>query len=327
MNSTLRNRTDAGATVASLISLSLILLTSCAQFPGKESASHIAELKTRIEAAESNDIIVVAHRTCWRNTAENSLAGINRCVELGVDMIEIDVRSSRDGELVLMHDETVDRTTSGTGLVADLSLRELRGLRLRAGAGGEDERLIEGPVPTLEEALQTANDRILVNLDIKETLYDQALKIARAVGSQGQIVIKMRAPANDPRLVNATFLGQTYFMPIIRECTEDPARECSKSLGAAAPTYAGYDPVAVEVVNHTDKYLLAGIPAVRELGARLWVNTLGPRFAAGRSDDKSLTDPDGNWGYLIKNGVNMIQTDRPAELISYLESRGLRGGR
>ena len=325
MNSILRNRKGAGATAVSLISLALILLTSCAQFPGVESASHIEKLKTRIEAAESNDVIVVAHRTCWRNTAENSLAGINRCVELGVDMIEIDVRSSRDGELVLMHDETVDRTTNGTGRVVDLSLRELRELRLRAG--GEGERLIEVPIPTLEEALLTAKDRILVNLDIKEALYDQALKIARAVGSQGQVVIKIRVPADDPRLVNATFLGQTYFMPIIRECTEDPARECSKSLSAAAPTYAGYNPVAVEVVNHTDNYLLAGVPAVRELGVRLWVNTLGPRFAAGRSDDKSLTDPDGNWGYLINNGVNMIQTDRPEELIRYLKSRRLRSGR
>ena len=77
------------------------------------------------------------------------------------------------------------------------------------------------------------------------------------------------------------------------------------------------------MVNHTDGYLIEGAGAVREMNARLWVNTL-PGFAAGRSDEESLVDPDGNWGFLVNIGVNMIQTDRPAELLSYLNSRGLR---
>ncbi len=54
------------------------------------------------------------------------------------------------------------------------------------------------------------------------------------------------------------------------------------------------------------------------------MNTLGPEFAAGRSDDRSLADPDGNWGYLVDLGVNMIQTDRPRELMAYLEQRAAR---
>ena len=283
-------------------------------------------LKARLETPGPDDVIVVAHRTCWRDTAENSLAGIDRCVELGVDMIEIDVRRSKDGELVLIHDDTVDRTTNGRGLVAEHTLQQFGKLRLRAGAGGNNAPLTQEGVPTLEEALRVARNRILVNLDIKEALYDQALQIARRVGSQDEIIIKMTAPADDPRLLNAAFHGQTYFMPIVRECNDDPERVCTLSLSAALPAYEAYDPVAVEVVNHTDAYLLEGTDAVRARNIRLWVNTLGPRFAAGRSDDKSMTDPDGNWGYLIDNGVNMIQTDRPAALIRYLVSRGARGG-
>jgi len=280
-------------------------------------------LRHRLENPAAGDVIVVAHRGCWVGTAENSLAAIHLCVALGVDMIEIDVRSSRDGHLVLMHDETVDRTTDGSGPVGLLTLRELQQLRLRRGAGNTSEDLTDERVPTLEDALRAAKDRVLVNLDIKETLYDQSLQIARHVGSESQLVFKMAADPGDPRLANASFHGKTYYMPIIRECTEDPARFCSPRLQAAVVEYGHYEPVAVEVVNHTDEYLLAGVPAVRELNARLWVNTL-PGFAAGRSDERSLVNPDGNWGYLVDHGVNMIQTDRPAELLAYLTARGLR---
>ena len=297
--------------------------TVSAQSADPEGEQRIQWLKRRLEQPAPGDVIVVAHRGCWMETAENSLAGIDRCVQLGVDMIEIDVRRSADGELVLMHDETVDRTTDGRGAVAELSLPQIRQLRLRKGAGNGVEPLSDERVPTLEEALRAAKDRVLVNLDIKEELYDHAFEIAQDVGSMTQIVIKMATNADDPRLEDAAFHGATYFMPIIRECTDDPARFCSETLQGAVGSYARYDPVAVEVVNHTDSYLIDGVDAVQGLNARLWVNTL-PGFAAGRSDEKSLTDPDSNWGYLVNVGVNMIQTDRPAELLRYLNSRGLR---
>ncbi|NNE34309.1 MAG: glycerophosphodiester phosphodiesterase family protein [Rhodothermales bacterium] len=304
---------------------SAVLLNGCARDAViRDDLSGIQQLKQRLETPSAEDVFVVAHRTCWRGSAENSLAGIEQCVELGVDMVEIDVRETSDGELVLMHDETIDRTTNGSGLLATMSLGDVRELQLREEAGGPSAVLTDQIVLTLEEALLASKDRLLVNLDIKETLYDRALAIAESVGVADQIIIKMRAPADDPRLVNAEFHGRTYFMPIIRECTDDPERECSQSLSAAIPTYSKFDPIAIEVVNNTDAYLLDGVPAARALGGRLWVNTLGPRFAAGRSDDKSLKDPDGNWGYLIDHGVDMIQTDRPEALIDYLESRGAR---
>ncbi len=323
MNLTKKNDWVSYRTFFALVVISASPFAAFSQSVDEVGESHIDWLKHRLERPAPNDVMVVAHRGCWLDTAENSLAGIERCVELGVDMIEIDVRSSRDGQLMLMHDETVDRTTNGTGVVGDLTSSDLRQLRLRQGAGDGDAELTQQRVPTLEEALSAARDRLLVNLDIKETLYDQAMETARRVGSESQIVIKMATDANDPRLANAAFHGEMYFMPIIRECTDDPARFCSPRLHDAVGAYARYNPIAVEVVNHTDDYLVDGANAVREQNARLWVNTL-PGFAAGRSDDKSLVDPDGNWGFLVNIGVNMIQTDRPEALLTYLKSRGLR---
>ena len=72
-------------------------------------------------------------------------------------MVELDVWKTKDGELVLMHDPTVDRTTDGSGRIADMTLAELRQLRLK----DKDGKLTEHRVPTLEEALQLAKDRIM----------------------------------------------------------------------------------------------------------------------------------------------------------------------
>lgn len=83
---------------------------------------------------------VIAHRTAASLAAENSLEGIRAAARCQADFVEMDVRLSRDGELVLMHDESVERTTRGRGLVEDLDLEELRALH----------------VPTLDEAVDLA---------------------------------------------------------------------------------------------------------------------------------------------------------------------------
>lgn len=301
------------------------LLLGCVKNREPDDPSlHIETLKSRLEHPSSEDVIVVAHRACWRESAENSLSAIEACIELGADMIEIDVRRTKDGELVLLHDETVDRTTNGSGLVSEMTFTNLREFRLLSTDGGKESDVTDETIPSLKDALKTTKDRILVNLDIKADLYDQALAVADDIGVSGQIIIKMAVNADDPMLSEAQFLGRTYFMPILRECEVDrPEKICWPTLSEAVVTYGGFNPVAFEIVNQSDEYLLEGVDAVNSLDARLWVNTLGPRFAGGRSDEKSLTDPDNNWGYLVENGVNIIQTDRPRELLEYLKSRNM----
>lgn len=93
-------------------------------------------------------MIVIGHRGAAALKPENTLAGYRFAVELGVDMIEGDVRMSRDGRAVIMHDSTVDRTTNGRGAVADQTFDELR--RLDAGDG---ER-----IPSLDEYLDLVRE-------------------------------------------------------------------------------------------------------------------------------------------------------------------------
>ena len=88
---------------------------------------------------------------------ENTLASFNKAIELGVDAVEFDVQVCKSGELIVMHDDLVDRTTDGTGYVAELSLTELK--KLDAGKGQK--------VLTAKEALDAIDRKTRVNIDLK----------------------------------------------------------------------------------------------------------------------------------------------------------------
>ncbi|MEM7658856.1 MAG: glycerophosphodiester phosphodiesterase family protein, partial [Bacteroidota bacterium] len=69
----------------------------------------------RLQHPTKDHVLAVSHRGDWRYAPENSLMAVQRCIDLGVDIVEIDVRMTKDGHLVAMHDKTVDRTTNGSG--------------------------------------------------------------------------------------------------------------------------------------------------------------------------------------------------------------------
>lgn len=101
-------------------------------------------------------LLIIGHRGAAGLSPENTLAGFARAVDLGVDGVELDVRMA-GSEIVVIHDERVDRTTNGTGLVSELGFAELR--RLDAGDGQ--------PIPTLKEVLEVLPRRVMVNIELK----------------------------------------------------------------------------------------------------------------------------------------------------------------
>jgi glycerophosphoryl diester phosphodiesterase len=107
----------------------------------------------------SSKLSLIGHRGACTLEPENTLRSIARAIECAADMVEVDVRACGDGELVIIHDETLDRTTNGSGRVRDLTLEELR--RLDAGRGEK--------IPTLREALELMKDaRVRPVIEIKE---------------------------------------------------------------------------------------------------------------------------------------------------------------
>jgi glycerophosphoryl diester phosphodiesterase len=122
--------------------------------------------------------LVISHAACGGHAPENTLAGIRKAIELGSDAIEIDVQMSADGIPVLMHDTTVDRTTKGSGDLADMTLDQLRALDV----GGE-------PVPTLVEVLDLTKGNVLLVMEIKAPgIEDEVAKVVRDVGALDDVM-------------------------------------------------------------------------------------------------------------------------------------------
>ncbi|MCZ8330979.1 MAG: glycerophosphodiester phosphodiesterase family protein [Flavobacterium sp.] len=97
-------------------------------------------------------MILIGHRGAKGHIAENTLASFEKALQLNVDMIELDVFLSRDNIPVVIHDKTIDRTTSGFGLVSSFSARELR----------------EFGIPTLQDVFQLVNNQCDINIEVKE---------------------------------------------------------------------------------------------------------------------------------------------------------------
>lgn len=126
---------------------------------------------------------ICAHRGVSFSCPENTIASINKAVELGVQMIEFDVRSTKDKALVLMHDETVDRTTNGKGVLKNLTCAEIQ--KLDAGIWRSKEFQGER-VPTFEEALTVIPDTILMNIHVKHE-HETAIAVAKLLTERNQI--------------------------------------------------------------------------------------------------------------------------------------------
>ncbi|WP_242083897.1 glycerophosphodiester phosphodiesterase family protein [Aestuariivivens sediminis] len=268
----------------------------------------IANLKD----SKNNEIIVVAHRADWRHAPENSLQAIQNCINMGVDMVEIDVRETKDGELVLMHDITIDRTTTGQGLVKEWTLDSLKNLFLKDGLGVATPHKI----PTLREALILTKDKILVNLDKSYAIFDKCYKIIQETGTQDQVIIK---GAKHKSLVQDEFgeyLDKVLFMPVVNLDHPNATEMVNE--------YMEQDPP--EAIEFTAKYdTLQGINRFREYrekGTSVWVNALWPQLNGGHDDEKAALDPS-VYDWYIDHHIDIIQTDRPALLLNYLRSKGL----
>ncbi len=279
------------------------------------ASSRAAELERRL-AGPDGFIMVVAHRACWRGTSENSLEAIEACIAAGIDMVEIDVRATSDGQLVLMHDATVDRMTDGSGRVEDMDWAEVSRLRLRQEQG-RGSALTDRRIPRFEDALRVAKGRILINVDAKIAVTDEVLGLIDRAGDREQVLFKAEAPLDDIRQV-APWVSQVRFQSILREpnIADDPA-------GILA-SYDPIRPVSYEIDVKSRAFTPVMTPIIQPRCARYWVNSL-----AGRAydDDHALEDPDGVWGALIARGVDAIQTDNPIQLKSYLARTGLKSFR
>jgi glycerophosphoryl diester phosphodiesterase len=164
---------------------------------------------------------VYAHRGASAEYPENTMAAFRRALELEVDGIELDVHLSKDGVPVVIHDDTVDRTTDGTGAVADMTVGELQSL----DAGGGE------PVPTLGQVLDLIGDRVHLDIEVKANEAGEAV-VALLEGRKDTRWLISSFDWNVLRYVRSVDAGADLW-PLTNGATEE-AIEMAKALGSEA---------------------------------------------------------------------------------------------
>ena len=248
-----------------------------------------------------NNIFVAAHRGWCGKYPENTMLAFEKALELGVDQIETDVRVTKDGELVLIHDAKVDRTTNGTGFVGDYTFEALR--RLDAGNGEK--------IPTLLELMELVKDHPTLTLDIELKVYptegqealaysvcDRVLKIIDDYGFTDRCVVNTWNGKLHEYIVDTygTKYKQHVYYPKrhLGACEKDPYAYayCTCVFGLEGE-------VTVEQVKK-----LHG-----DYGVRIWAGTYA-------KDEESID-------LAVKIGAELITCNNPDEVLAILRRRGL----
>ena len=276
---------------------------------------NVKEILMDFNKPATDNVLVVSHRGDWRNAPENSLQAFQNCINMGVDMVELDLKKTKDGELVLMHDKRIDRTMNGKGIAEDFTLDSLKSLRLKNGVGCKTRHQI----PTFREVMLLCKDKIMVNVDKGYEYFDDAMKVLKETGTVNQCIIKAELPYETVKAEHGDVLDKMIFMPVVNLC-KPGAEEIIDSY------IKNMKPKAFELVFKTDNANIRRlIKKVCDGGARVFINTLWPELCGGHDDDRAveLKQPEESWGWVVGQGTKLIQTDRPALLLDYLRSKKL----
>lgn len=259
-----------------------------------------------------NRIYVVAHRgntveSFKQGIPDNSIPNILHAIEAGVDMVELDVRTTKDGQLVLMHNTTVNETTNGSGEVTNLTLEQIKSFDMvRSGKVYRDENNSTAKVPTLLEALKAAKDKVYVNLDLsgKNNSPAKVLEAIYEAGVEDQVMLFAGSEAAEYQKLNPLVAVHPYINSV-----------------EATSAYAGM--LGAKLFQYSNTvYLNKTIP---EFGTKMHVkgylsysNLLNQWDEAIRGGDYTPLDR------FIESGSDFVQTDAAELVIAYLDGKGLR---
>ncbi len=263
-------------------------------------------------------IMIVAHRgVAGGNIPCNTLPAYEIALSQGADMIETDVAMSANGTLYVFHpgmeSSHLPRDTKSLSLLTDEEISHLRYLNY-------DRVPTQFPVYTFDEFLRRFKGRCYVNVD---KFWDHPREIHNAIKKHGmseQILVKSLPNENVFRVLEEV-APELQFMPLAKNT--HPLHE---DLMRRNINYVG-----VEVLFEDDNDEVGSEEFIAKMhsdGKLVWLNTIiydcRRQIAAGHSDDAAMCgDPDGSWGWAARRGFDLIQTDWPATLISYLKTNGL----
>ncbi len=206
--------------------------------------------------AAANVKQIIAHRGARAERPENTLASTRRAIEAGATAVEVDARTTKDGYLVLLHDATLDHTTSGTGPVSQITLADLR--KLDAGSHFSPQYKGE-PVATLEEVLKECRGKIDVLLDLKESGQEynhRVINLVKQVGDPAHTIVGVRSVEQAREF--RQLLPQSRQLGLIAKPEEIEA----------------YAAAGVEMIRLWPRWLTDAtlVPRIKKTGAKLHLN-------------------------------------------------------
>ena len=236
-------------------------------------------------------IVVIAHRGEHRAHPENTLPAFQAAIDAGADFFELDVRTTSDGQLVLMHDSNVDRTTNGTGAIRSMTMEQVRALDAGRKFG---PRFAGAKVPAFEEPLTLAHGKIGVYVDCKDVAPSGLAAALDRAEMTGSVVI----------YGGAGFLKKVSALnPTLKVMPEaGSASTLRRLLAELTPRVVAFD-----AGDFKDDVIAVAQAAKVEI----YVDRL------------DAADTEAGWQDAIDRGAAGIQTDRPADLVQYLRARKL----
>ena len=276
-----------------------LIFFSCNNSEIVSKPANLNQILKEFHNPASQKVLIAAHRASNRKFPENSLAAVQYSIETGVDIIEIDIRTTKDGKLVLMHDGTIDRTTNGEGKLNEFTYAELLKLELDK----ESDDTIIHRIPLAEDILELARGKIMIDLDIKEVYIKDLVDLVHKTQTEKQSLF---FDSNFDILDSVLVLDSSLLvMPR------------AHSLEEAHKIIIRYHPKVIHI--DPDFYTDEVVNIIKNGGSRIWINALiFPDIKAYIG----LVD----FGYspLIESGVNIIQTDLPLTLNKFLKEKGKR---
>ena len=247
----------------------------------------------RILPKSKNKMIVIAHRGDHTIAPENSLMAIQNAINDGADYVELDIRTTKDGKLVLMHDGTVDRMTNGKGNINELSFDTIRALKLFNKRITNSDTL---QVPTFEEALQLCKNKINIYLDFKAANVPQVHEAIIKANMQNQMVVYINAPNQytDWRKYVPT-------MPLILSL--------NKKVKDSTEMVEYLNKINIDILDgNWNEYTQETVNAATKMGVPVW------------ADMQATKEDYVYWLKGIELGLLGIQTDHPKELVQFIKT-------
>ncbi len=239
-------------------------------------------------------IVVIAHRGAHREAPENTLASLEKAIEIGCDYVELDVRRTKDGALVIMHDASINRMTNGKGKIEDLTLAEIRKFDVKSRHGAQWAGL---KVPTFDEILDRAKGHMKIYVDHKQAPPAEVLAAINRHGMLHDVVVYGGV---------ATLREYKRLAPDVWIMPGHP-----QSIAAIEALAHDLKPETLD--GSILEWTQPQVEAAHRSGAQVWV------------DNRSNLDNEAGIKHAVELGVDAIQSDDPANVLRILKAMGLRG--